>query len=150
MDIIQDWASSLLSPDHAAAWTTTSLILSRFAHILTTFHAYVTILLSHLGAAVSSKPDLATLALILIIIFVSLRILDMLWQTVKFWVRMIGRLAFWGIVLGVAVWMWTRGAEGVMEDVGFWAEKWEEEYEGWKERERIARAVRGSQMQGMW
>lgn len=74
----------------------------------------------------------------------------MLWQTVKFWVRMIGRLAFWGIVLGVAVWMWTRGAEGVMEDVGFWAEKWEEEYEGWKERERIARAVRGSQMQGMW
>lgn len=74
----------------------------------------------------------------------------MLWQTVKFWVRMIGRLTFWGVVLGLAVWMWTRGADGVGEDVRFWAGKWGEEYEGWKEKERFARAIKGEQTRGRW
>lgn len=43
-----------------------------------------------------------------------------------------------------------RGADGVGEDVRFWAGKWGEEYEGWKEKERFARAIKGGQTQGRW
>lgn len=39
----------------------------------------------------------------------------------------------------VGVWLWNRGAEGVVEDVGYWWSVWEGERERWVEQERLAR-----------
>ena len=93
----------------------------------------------------SSKPDLATLALLLIILFLSLKILNILVQTLLFWLRLAKRIAFWGGLLGLGVWMYTRGPEGVGEDLGYWWSVWNQDYQYWSERERVARMTRQGQ-----
>lgn len=66
----------------------------------------------------------------------------MLWQTLMFWVRLTRRLVFWGGLAALGLWVWSRGPEGVVEDVGFWRARWGEEYGFWKEKERVAKLVR--------
>lgn len=104
--------------------------------------AYTTPILN----AVTQKPDLATIALVLLILLLSLKLLNMLWTAVIFWVRLAYRIVFWGGLAAVALWMWTRGPDGVVEDLGYWAGAWNEEYKYWKEREvGGARMARGNQ-----
>lgn len=101
----------------------------------------------------SQKPDLATIALLLVIILVSLKILDMLWQTLLFWIRMLRKVVFWGGLVALALWMYTRGPEGVAADVQYWYENWNKEYHYWKEQERIARLLhqqQGQRRAGGW
>ena len=38
--------------------------------------------------------------------------------------------------------MYTRGPEGVGEDVQYWWSVWNQEHEYWRERERVARMAR--------
>ena len=66
----------------------------------------------------------------------------MLWQTILFWVRMVRRLAFWGTTAALALWLYSRGPAGMMEDVQYWQGAWSHEYGYWKEREQIARNAR--------
>ena len=91
---------------------------------------------------VSQKPDLATIALLLIIVLVSLKILDMLWQTLLFWMRFVRRLVLWGGIAALGLWFWSRGPDGVLEDVQYWQGQWSHEYGYWKEKERVARLAR--------
>ncbi|KAF2770957.1 hypothetical protein EJ03DRAFT_373280 [Teratosphaeria nubilosa] len=136
-----DWAAHFLNHNHHArayqAYSTYSPYLTRFLSLLDTARCYMTPLIDQ----ISSKPDLATIALLLVIILVSLKILDMLWQTLLFWFRLMRRTLFWGVLVGLGLWVYARGVEGVVEDVGVWKERWWEEYEVWKERERIARMM---------
>lgn len=85
---------------------------------------------------VISKPDLATIALLLVIILVSLKILDMLWQSVKFWLKMAWRVAFYGGLAALGLWFWTRGPEGVAEDVQYLSQTFSKEHQYWLEQER--------------
>lgn len=148
-----DWAAYFLGDNHAA-YTTYSPYLYSLYNALATLRSYLLPLIDQ----VSRKPDLATIALLLIIVLVSLKILDMLWQTLLFWVRMVRRVVFWGGLALLGMWMWTRGAEGMVEDVMFWQRKWGEEYTYWKDREGLARAAREGggyvggrgQAQGRW
>jgi hypothetical protein len=98
---------------------------------------------------VYNKPDLATVALLLIILFVSLKILNMVYQTFVFWLRTAIRVVFWGCLGTLAVWMYHRGPDGVVEDVSYWYGAWSGEYEYWKEREKMARQ-RGGGGRGGW
>jgi hypothetical protein len=91
---------------------------------------------------VSRKPDLATIALLLIIVLVSLKILDMLWQTLLFWFRLARRILFWGGLAALALWMWNRGPDGMMEDITYWQGVWSSEYRQLKDREDIAKLAR--------
>lgn len=91
---------------------------------------------------VSQKPDLATIALLLIIFFLSLKLLDMLWQAVMFWLRLVRRIVFWGGLALLGLWMYNRGPEGAMEDIGYWFDVWAGEYRYWKEQAETARMVR--------
>lgn len=95
--------------------------------------------------ALTQKPDLATLALLLLILFLSLKILNMLVNTVMFWFRMLFRVAFWGGLAAVGLWMWTRGPEGVVEDLQLWAGMWAQEYRYFSERQEADRMARGAQ-----
>lgn len=70
----------------------------------------------------------------------------MLVNTVMFWFRLVFRVAFWGGLALVGLWMWTRGPEGVVEDLGTWAGRWRQEYEFYSERQaENARMARGRQ-----
>ncbi|KAF2214936.1 hypothetical protein CERZMDRAFT_36615 [Cercospora zeae-maydis SCOH1-5] len=98
-----------------------------------------------LNAAIESvltKPDLATLALLLIIVFVSLKILNMVVGTVLWWLRLIKSVVFYGGLMGLALWMYTRGPVGASEDVGYWWGVWRGEYAHWSEQGRMARVMR--------
>ncbi|KAK0247265.1 hypothetical protein LTR91_024813 [Friedmanniomyces endolithicus] len=142
MDVVQDWAAHFLSTH-----PTQALLLASYTPYLSTLSSALLLTKSwllHLIDTISHKPDLATLALLLVIVLVSLKIVDMLWQTLLFWVRLVRRLVFWGGAVGLALWLWTRGPVGVVEDVGFWVGAWRVEYAGWKEREIGARGGVGS------
>ncbi|KAM3418541.1 hypothetical protein BST61_g4519 [Cercospora zeina] len=92
--------------------------------------------------SVSTKPDLATIALLLFIIFVSLKILNMVVGTVLWWFRLIKSMVFYGGLMGLALWMYTRGPVGVAEDVGDWWGVWKGNYAHWSEQERVAKVMR--------
>jgi len=38
--------------------------------------------------------------------------------------------------------MYSRGPDGMMEDVQYWQGSWSKEYQYWKERENVARTAR--------
>lgn len=88
---------------------------------------------------VIQKPDLATIALLLVIVLVSLKILDMLWQSIKFWLRMVYKVAFWGAMAAMGLWLWTRGPDGVVEDIQHWSSEWSKNYEYYTNKENVAR-----------
>lgn len=131
-----DWAAHFLG-DHYHTYQTYSPYARQAWSLICTARAYAFLLIDQ----VARKPDLATIALLLVVIFVSLKILDILWQTLMFWVRMVRRVVFWGGLVVLAMWMWTRGPEGVVEDVGYWVGIWQEEKAHWSERERAARVA---------
>ncbi|KAM0723082.1 hypothetical protein Q7P37_001282 [Cladosporium fusiforme] len=137
MDIIQDWSSYLLSPNNP---------FRPYAFQLLSYTSIVKAYTAPLVNALTQKPDLATLALLLLILFLSLKILNMLVNTVMFWFRLFFRIAFWGGLALVGFWMWTRGPEGIMEDAQFWAGRWTQEYHYFSERQHEAsRMARGRQ-----
>ncbi|EMD01256.1 hypothetical protein BAUCODRAFT_144802 [Baudoinia panamericana UAMH 10762] len=134
MDVVQDWAAYFLGSEQAA-FITYSPYLYRFYNAASTIKSWLLPLIDQ----VIRKPDLATIALLLVIVILSLKVLDMLWQTVVFWFKMARRLLFWGVLAALGLWMWTRGPEGVWEDVQYWSEAWGKEYGYWKEQEKVAR-----------
>lgn len=133
MDLVQEWGSYLLSSNNP--FRPYILPLLSYTSIV---KAYTAPLLT----AVTQKPDLATIALLLVIIFFSLKILNMLVSTVMFWIRLATKVIFWGSLAIAGLWMWTRGPEGVLQDLGHWSNVWTEEYKHFAERstQRIPRA----------
>jgi hypothetical protein len=120
--------------EHARGFLVPSYLQQAY-RLLSTAQGYAQPLISKLFA----NPDLTTIALLLVIILVSLQILNMLYNQVMFWFRVARRMAFWGGLIGVALWMYARGPDGVAEDVRYWYETWNGEYQYWKEQESSAR-----------
>ena len=129
----QDWATNFLS-SHENLQTYGPYARQAYGY-LSTLKSYLFPLIDQ----VSKKPDLATIALLLLILFVSLKILNMLYQTFIFWLRLGVRILFWGSLAALGVWMYSRGPEGVLEDVQYWFDVWNQEHVYWKEREKVAR-----------
>lgn len=50
---------------------------------------------------------------------------------------------FWGALAAIAVWMYSRGPDGVWQDVEYWYSVWNQEHDYWKEKERAARLAQG-------
>lgn len=122
--------------------------LRPFTTILSTTKAYLLPLINH----VVQKPDLASIALVLVILFLSLKLFNMLWQAVMFWVRLATRLAFWGGGLLVVLWLVNRGVDGAMEDVEYWSRIWKGEYSYWKTQAESTKLMRdgGSTRKSGW
>lgn len=134
---LPDWAAFLLSDSTFA-----------FAPYLRQLFGYALLAKSYLTpliAQISQKPDLATAALLLVILFVSLKILNMLLQSVLFWMRLARKVVLWVGLMAVSVWLYNRGPEGAVEDVQYLAKTWTGEYQHWKEQERVARMVNQGQ-----
>lgn len=102
-----------------------------------TMQSYILPLFEH----VTQKPDLTSILLVLVILFLSLKLLNMLVQAVMFWVRLASRIAFWGGAIVLLLWFFNRGVDGAMEDVGYWTRVWNGEYEYWKDQTKSAKAT---------
>lgn len=129
-----EWSSYLLSSSNP------------FRPYILPFLSYTSILKAYTAPlinALTQKPDLATLALLLVIIFLSLKILNMLLSTVMFWLRLAARILFWGSLAIVGLWMWTRGPEGILDDLGYSGRAWSEEYKYFTDRaeQRMAKGA---------
>jgi len=85
-----------------------------------------------LVSSLSEKPDVASIILLLILLFVSLKLLNLVYNAVMFWVRLATRLFFWGTIIGVGLWIWQRGPDGVASDMESLFRAWRGEYEFWK------------------
>jgi hypothetical protein len=72
-----------------------------------------------LGMLSADTPNLTTLALLAVVLFVSLKLLNILRKTVLYWISMVIRLATWILVAAVGLYVWHRGVEQTMEDVGW-------------------------------
>lgn len=64
-------------------------------------------------------PDIATLALLAVIFLVSLKILDIVRNTILSWIKMILRLGVWALVAAVGLYVWLNGIEQSMESLGW-------------------------------
>lgn len=100
--------------------------------LLTTSLGLTRTLQTHLSPLVTrliTQPDVATILALLAIFFVSLKILDMMYRAVMFWVNMVLRLVLWGSVVVLGLWVWNRGLDGFVDDVSGLMEYWGGEYE---------------------
>lgn len=82
----------------------------------------------------TQQPDVASVILLLILFFISLKVLNILVNTVMFWIRLVIKMVFYGLILGLGMWVYTRGPEGVVDDVQSLAATWRGEYAYWKDR----------------
>ncbi|KAJ5185484.1 Nuclear pore assembly and biogenesis protein APQ12 [Penicillium cf. griseofulvum] len=107
-----------------------------FTYLQTTAQDHLTSKLSHLRTMVlqpylieplstflasysSSMPDLLSIFLLAVILFVSIKILDYAYRVVMFWVRLAFRLVFWGSILGVGWYVYSVGIENAGRDFGW-------------------------------
>ena len=75
----------------------------------------------------------------LVILYISLKLVNMLVQSVLFWVRLTFRITFWGGLVVLAFWLSQRGVDGAAEDVGYWYRMWKGELDYYKSQaEQIA------------
>lgn len=95
---------------------------------------------------VRESPDMTTMLLLGVILFLSVQILGMLSRVVMFWIRLGFRIIFFGGLAVVGVWIYHRGIDGAAHDfgeiVGWVSGTWSGEYNYWKEQEKAARSAR--------
>ncbi|KAF2461074.1 hypothetical protein BDY21DRAFT_138385 [Lineolata rhizophorae] len=121
MEVILDWMHAVL-PAEARSF---------FSPISAPIHALSCLardrVLPVVGRTVQS-PDLASVALLVVIFFISLRIVHMLYRAVVFWVSLTLRLLFWLAVAGAALYLWDRGFDGTVADAEYLVGYWWDEY----------------------
>lgn len=67
----------------------------------------------------ADAPDMTTVALLAIMLLISLKLLNMLRKTIIYWISMAMRLTMWVSVAAVGLYVWQRGIEQSMEDLGW-------------------------------
>ncbi|KAK8156124.1 hypothetical protein IWX90DRAFT_486883 [Phyllosticta citrichinensis] len=137
MDIIQDWAAFLTAQQDNSSQNG---IAAPFSMLLSLLKSYLVPLFSRIPA----HPDLASIALLLVILWLSLQVLKMLYGVVVFWVTLAVRLLVVGTVVLAALYVWSNGAEQTVADVSeglaYWVDVWKGEYGRFQAQEQTARA----------
>jgi hypothetical protein len=67
----------------------------------------------------SSTPDLVNVVLLLLILYISLRILDYARRMIMFWLFFVLRLAFWGSIIGGGLYVYNVGPTRALRDLGW-------------------------------
>ncbi|CAI6247749.1 unnamed protein product [Periconia digitata] len=129
MDLLQAYLPYLSHFLPPSVFTTIIKILTTGFSILKTAQTH----LSPLLIRVTTQPDVASLLALVVLLFVSLKILDMAYRAVMFWVRLVFRLVLWGTLAAMALWIWNRGADGFVQDVQNLGSHWWGEYERFKD-----------------
>ncbi|KAI5244541.1 hypothetical protein E4T43_03796 [Aureobasidium subglaciale] len=130
MDVVQDWAGYLFRNGYL-----TPGIFGPLATLKNIFYNY----LLPVFQSLLEKPDLTKIALMLVILYMSLKLLKMLVSSVLFWFRLAFRISFWGGLVVLAFWLSQRGVDGAAEDVRYWFRLWKGELDHYKSQaEQIA------------
>ncbi|KAF2472276.1 uncharacterized protein BDR25DRAFT_303001 [Lindgomyces ingoldianus] len=125
MDFVQDYIHVMQNIFPPSLLSTIITITTTTFGIFKTLQTHLTPLFLRL----TTQPDLATILTLAILLLISLKILDMAYRAVMFWVKLIFRLVVWGSVAGIALWVWQRGPDGFVDDVQGLFEFWQERYE---------------------
>ncbi|MCJ1475910.1 hypothetical protein MMC13_004574 [Lambiella insularis] len=72
-----------------------------------------------LSRLLSDTPDLATLAVLAIVLFLSLKVLDILRRQIMYWMSLALRLLLWASVGLIGFYVYQRGGEQSLEDLGW-------------------------------
>ncbi|KAL2363948.1 hypothetical protein RJZ56_003158 [Blastomyces dermatitidis] len=75
--------------------------------------------LTPLQTLLNSPPDLTSLLVLCLLLFISLRVLDYARRIITFWVMLVFRLAFWGSVIGGAYYVYVVGWERAGREAGW-------------------------------
>lgn len=111
-------------------------IASPLLTLLTTALGITRTLQIHLGPFITklvTQPDVASILLVIAIFFISMKILDMMYRAVLFWINLVFQLILYGGMAVLGVWIYTRGVEGFVEDVQDLGSRWLGEYERYSE-----------------
>lgn len=76
-----------------------------------------------------TQPDAASILVVVAALFISFKILDMMYRAVLFWVSLVFRLVLWGGLGLIGLWVYNRGVDGFVQDVQDLAQRWAGEYE---------------------
>lgn len=95
-------------------------ILAPLSHLFRAAQTHLLPLIDH----VSKNPDIASITLLVIVLLVSLKILNILYRAVMFWITLAFRLVFWGTVVVLGLFIWSRGFDGAVQDLSTWAKYW--------------------------
>ncbi|KAK7721505.1 hypothetical protein SLS57_005185 [Botryosphaeria dothidea] len=119
-----DWATYLLTQhtnaDGSSSPSLLPSLLAPLAHLLHAAQTHLLPLIDH----VSKNPDIASITLLVIVLLVSLKILNILYRAVMFWITLALRLVFWGTVVVLGLFVWSRGVDGAAQDLSTWARYW--------------------------
>jgi hypothetical protein len=118
-----------------------SLMSSSFG-ILKMLQSY----LSPLFSRIATQPDLASIAVLVVVLFVSFKILGMAYRAVMFWVTLVFQLALWGGMAVLGLWVYNRGVDGFFEDVKGLMEHWGGELERYGGEYQRAKGMKEQQM----
>jgi hypothetical protein len=89
--------------------------------------------MSPLLSRVVSHPDMTSVFLLLVIAYISFKVLDMAYRAVMFWVFFAYRVVLYGGLIGIGLWIYNRGPEGFAEDLSNLAEYWTGQYHKFSE-----------------
>lgn len=119
MDFIPEYLRPLISQHPLLTnLTTAPEILSTHLSTLRTTYLDPYILSPLSSLLTSSTPDLVSVFLLLLILFLSLKILDYTRRMVLFWVWLVFRVVFWGVILAVGYWVYSVGVERAGMEAG--------------------------------
>jgi hypothetical protein len=104
-----------------------------------TMRVYFAMIINKLN---NTPPSLMSIALLLVILFVSLKLLDMAWRAMVFWLNLAAKIVFWASMVLLVTWIWTRGPDGFMDDVQDLVTFWLKEYHDMKMRVRVEKELR--------
>jgi hypothetical protein len=107
-------------------------IASPLLTLVTTLFGITRTLQTHLQPLFTrlvTEPDAASILVVVAALFISFKILDMMYRAVLFWVNLVFRLVLWGGVGLIGLWVYNRGVDGFVQDVQDLAGRWAGEYE---------------------
>ncbi|KAJ5777326.1 Nuclear pore assembly and biogenesis protein APQ12 [Penicillium odoratum] len=71
------------------------------------------------STSAAAMPDLLSVFMLVVILFISLKILDYARRLVMFWVMLAFRLVFWGSLIGLGLYVYQVGVENAGRDLGW-------------------------------
>ncbi|KAI9038765.1 Apq12 family protein [Aspergillus affinis] len=72
-----------------------------------------------LANLLTNMPDLLSVFVLFLALFISLKILDYGRRMVMFWVTLALRLVYWGFIIGAGVYVYNVGLEKAAQDLGW-------------------------------
>lgn len=90
-----------------------------YRYVFPVLYPLYTICNNALQSLSSDAPDLLTLGILAIVLFISLKALDYMRRTIVYWISLAIRLGMWAALIGAGIYVSQRGVEQSVEDLGW-------------------------------